>query len=75
MSDDNFDWQSDDVVVPTQPAIAVYLNVNGAVCIRQEGQFGTDDDVWIYLAKDHAVTVARAILEAAGVDLAALRRA
>ena len=69
---DGFDWQSDDVVIPTQPAIAVFENSNGAVCIRQEGQYGPEDDTWVYFTKDRAVTVAKAILEVAGIDPAAL---
>ena len=36
----DFDWSKnkDDIVVPGQPAIAVYFNPRGEVVIRQEGQ-------------------------------------
>jgi hypothetical protein len=65
------DWHSDpDVVVKAQLAIAVYENQRGQVCIAQEGEYG-DDDVYITVAKDNALAVAQAILEAAGIDLAA----
>jgi hypothetical protein len=41
--------------VPTQLAIAVYLNVNGDVCIRQEGQYGADEDVYIVVTRQNLV--------------------
>jgi hypothetical protein len=66
---DEFTWcDNPDVVIPTQPAIAVFENTNGAVCIRQEGQFGTDEDAWVFFSKDRALTVARAILDVAGIE-------
>jgi hypothetical protein len=47
----DFDWSRDkkDVVVPSQPAIAVYFNPRGEVVIRQEGQYHPDEDHWIYI--------------------------
>jgi hypothetical protein len=66
----NFDWADLDdgeLVVPTQYAIAIYCNGKNDVCIRQESQFGDDEDV-VLLAPAHAVAVAKAILRHAGYD-------
>jgi hypothetical protein len=45
----DFNWPTELIVVPAQPAIAVYFNPRGEVVIRQEGQYGYDDDHWIYV--------------------------
>jgi len=44
-----FRWNDEDTVIPTQPAIAVYFNPHGEIVIRQEGQYGYDEDHWIYI--------------------------
>ena len=53
LSDEDFDfsWSKDlsDIVVPSQPAIAVYKNPKGEIIIRQEAIFGNDEDHWIYV--------------------------
>ena len=72
MSDSReFDWGDidADIVVPEQPAIACYTNPNGAVVLRQAGQYGLEDDHWVYFHADHAVAVAYAILNAAGLTM------
>jgi hypothetical protein len=48
---DDFSWGADkeSIVIPSQPAIAVYFNPRGEVVIRQEGRFGLDEDRWIYI--------------------------
>ena len=66
-----FDWCDDDVVVPQQPAIAIYLNPAGDVVLRQRGDV-YDDDSWIWFGSEHALAVARAILEAVGLSVADL---
>ena len=68
-----WDWTDDagDVVVPEQPAVAVYLNPKGDVVLRQRGDV-FDDDSWIWFGSEHAVVIAGAILAAAGLDAAAL---
>jgi len=66
----NFDWadlDEDEFVVPTQYAIAIYCNGKNDICIRQESQFGDEEDV-VLLAPVHAVAVAKAILRHAGYD-------
>jgi hypothetical protein len=70
MISDAFDWAdvADDIVIPEQPETAVYTNPKGGVVIRQAGQFGTDDDHWVYLDRRFAVDIAKAILEKAGRD-------
>jgi hypothetical protein len=46
-----FDWDADHTVIASQPAIATYWNVKGAVVIRQEGDpdafFPGDNYVWL----------------------------
>ncbi len=68
-----FDWSDDDVIVPSQPAVAVYTNPKGAVVLRQQDEFPFGDgDAVVWFAADHAPVVALAILAAAGIDATAL---
>jgi hypothetical protein len=48
---DDFCWGSDNdsIIIPHQPAIAVYFNPPGEVVIRQEGHYHPDEDHWIYI--------------------------
>jgi hypothetical protein len=65
---DDFDWNNDETVtVRTQMGLAVYTNPHGALVIRQEGSY-PDDDVWVIFDACHARTIARRILEEAGID-------
>jgi len=43
----DFDWVADksDVVIPEQPATAVYINLQGAIVIRQQCLDGDDDPI------------------------------
>ena len=66
-----FDWLDADVIVPQQPAIAVYLNPTGDVVLRQRGDL-YDDDSWCWFRIERAPAVARAIIETAGLDIAEL---
>lgn len=45
----DFNWGSDNdsIIIPHQPAIAVYFNPRGEVVIRQEGHYRPDEDHWI----------------------------
>lgn len=73
MSADNFDWSSDNpsLVLATQMAVAVFENERGEIAIRQQADASwQEEDSWVYFTKDRAVTVARAILDVAGIDLA-----
>jgi hypothetical protein len=56
-----FDWLRDHelVVVRQQSAIAVYTNGNDDVVIRQEGQYGYDDDVWILVSRQNLAPLIR----------------
>jgi hypothetical protein len=50
----DFEWTNvEDIVVPSQPAIAVYHNPRGEIVIRQEGLFGYDEDHWIYIRPEN----------------------
>lgn len=41
---ERFDWSNDpDVLMPSQPATAIYTNAVGQVVIRQESRDGDDD--------------------------------
>lgn len=64
MSD--FDWSDqEDVVLPEQPATAVYVNPRGHIVIRQQDDH---EDVWIIVQPQNARRLAAAILRAAGDD-------
>ena len=63
-----FDWLEDagDVIVRSQPAVAVYPGPSGIV-IRSRGDLWSDDgDGVVWFAVEHAPAVAAAILDAAG---------
>src|SRR5262245_1667216 len=66
----DFSWRSaeedDFIVIRSQPAIAVYLNPNNAVVIRQEGHF--DEDHWIYITRENVPKLVHALLEAASFE-------
>ena len=69
--DHGFDWGADagDVIVREQPAIACYVNPAGDIVLRQRGY--PEDDAWIWFAPGHALAIAAAILEAAGLEVTA----
>ncbi len=65
---DDFNWnEPNSVIVRHQPAIAVYLNDDDEVVIRQQGHYGPDEDQWIYIAKENVQKVVQAILANAGI--------
>ena len=66
-----FDWTDEDglaLVVPEQFQVAIYKSASGAVVIRERGDALSDGDTYIAIRPEHAVAVARAILEAAGIN-------
>ncbi len=67
-------WTDDagDVVVPDHPPVAVYVNPEAAVVVRQRAHWPDEDDPWIWFAPQHAPAIAAAILEAAGLDATAM---
>jgi hypothetical protein len=67
---DDFNWDdvADDVAIPEQAAIAVYLNPHGEICCRQAGQYCVSEDSYIIFHPSHALTLAKAILEKAGLE-------
>lgn len=65
---DDFDWTDDEVVVvPDQPAVAVYTNPSGAVVIRQEGRYGVEEDHWVTVRPELMPTVIAALQRQAGL--------
>lgn len=66
MSQLEFSWRddADAVVVRRQEPIAIYLNSDGAVVIRQEDQWNDDDPI-IVVQCSNAQAVADALLAAA----------
>lgn len=49
---EDFDWSDGEaVVVPAQPAIAVYFNPRGEIVIRQESQYHPDEDHFVYVGR------------------------
>ena len=64
---DIFPWEDNDqVVVKTRMGIAVFWNVHGDICVRQEGQYHPDEDMWVTFSREDARAVAQAILNLAG---------
>jgi hypothetical protein len=49
-----FDWgpDNDDLLVPSQPALAVYVNPWGQIVIRQEGEI-FEDDSYVIIGSAH----------------------
>jgi hypothetical protein len=74
VSDENctFSWRSDQdaIVLPSQQAVAVYLNDAGAVVVRQEGHPYDDEDSVIIIQAVNADAVAKAITARAAESLA-----
>jgi hypothetical protein len=62
---EEFCWNDEDTVVPSQPAIAVYFNKYQDVVIRQEGLYGHDEDHWIYIKRQNLHLLIRRLLEIA----------
>jgi hypothetical protein len=63
----DFDWSSDDsVIIPEQPAIAVYWNARGNIIIRQEAGWSDDQDCITVIAPANVVSFARRLLTVAG---------
>lgn len=63
MGYDDFDWNdSDAVVIAHQGQVAVYLNPDGDVVVRQEGDWWRKDDAWIVVQPDKARRLCEAIL-------------
>lgn len=61
--DDDFDWMTDQaVVVSHSPGIAIYLNKEGSVVVRQYGMAA--EDSFVIIRKEDAKRVAKAIVEA-----------
>src|ERR1700675_2707746 len=46
--EEEFQWQpeNEDIVVPEQNALAIYVNPWGQIVLRQEGEF-REDDAWV----------------------------
>jgi hypothetical protein len=64
----DFNWNDrEDVVVQSVQAVAVYMNVNGEVVIRQEDPMGNEDAI-IAVPRAQARALAKAITEAAKKD-------
>ncbi len=67
MSEEQFDWVSGEwTVLREQPLTAVYVGENGHVVIRQRSEW--DSDQVILVGPENAVTLAEAIISAAGLD-------
>jgi hypothetical protein len=50
----DFKWTSvEDIVVHSQPAIAVYHNPRGEIVIRQERLYGYEEDHWVYIRPEN----------------------
>jgi hypothetical protein len=63
MSGDDFDWSADsaDVVQREVPSVAVYPNVHGQICIRQQRTWDDEEDACLIVAPYNAARIADAI--------------
>jgi hypothetical protein len=63
-----FDWsvRNPEVIVRSQPAIAVYTNTADQVVLAREREGNEEEDAFVLISREHAIKVAHAILEAAG---------
>lgn len=72
MADDDVDWfdtNNSSIVVRQQMAIAVFRNGRDEIALRQQNEPWEDgEEAWICFQPEHAATVARAILNVAGID-------
>ena len=56
--DENYSLpESEDLVLPSQPAVAVYTNRYGQIVIRQEAMGYQDDDHFVYICPQHLDTL------------------
>jgi hypothetical protein len=68
-----FDWNPKNdadhcIVIPHQPAIAVYLCPRDEVVIRQQDQFDESDDGFVYVTKKSVVPLVQRMLGVAGIE-------
>ena len=63
-----FDWRNDeDVLLPEQTAIAVYLNPKGGLVIRQERRWDEDQDTIIVIARNNVMPFIDKLTDVAGI--------
>ena len=55
-------------MVREQAAIAVVADESGNVVIRQAGQYGPEDDMWVVVAPENALALAEAIMRGVGFE-------
>ena len=66
---DEFDWLTDPTVaVRPQPALAVYADKDGQITIREQAQWPDEQDHYVTINREHAQTIVRALLDAAGLE-------
>ncbi len=57
----NFDWNSEDVIVKPVDAIAVYTNTNGDIVIRQQSPHNGEDQI-VVVPVSHVQSVVNALM-------------
>jgi hypothetical protein len=64
-----YDWENstDDLVFPAMAAVAVYLNVDGDLVIRQQRDQYEDEDSVVIIPRDRVPALIRKISGAAGL--------
>jgi hypothetical protein len=66
----DFDWNDDEaVVVPSQDALAVYLNPRADVVVRRQRAWDEDEDVFVAIPRAHAKRIANLIIQLAEAGL------
>jgi hypothetical protein len=67
---DDFDWYRDEsIVVKEQFPIAVYVNADGYVVIRQRGDEFNDEDALIAITPDNIRNLVDRLCEVAGIEV------
>lgn len=69
------DWSDDPLlVVHEQPPICLFSDDNGAIYINQQHWRDSEDEVFVIVRPEQALTLCRAILKEAGIDPDAVSR-
>jgi hypothetical protein len=70
---DEFDWSDREfIAIPAQPKTACYLNLDGDLVIRQQGDWPPGDDVYVVIARANVAHLCRFMLSVVAIDVSAL---
>lgn len=58
----DFDWSDDSVCIPKVMAVSVYINSRSEIVIRQEGDYGEEDNL-VIIPREHVSALINKINE------------